>query len=203
MLDCDWSAVAATEHLGVHPAKFSATNDEDIAAVIAAVAGAAGDSPGIRAYQTRHIVVSNDLATDDRFPDYATDLVRRTPIRAVLSIPLIMHGTSLGILSCYSRRPGAFDETAVNDARVLAVHAVVAVAAAQDEVRAQNLEIALIGARTTGAAVGVLMERYTLTSDEAFSRLSKASQNLNRPLALLAAELLETGTYPGLEEAGG
>ena len=199
LLECDWAAVAATEHLGAHPAKFSATNDDRIAGVIADVAGAAGDSPGIRAYQTGLVVVCNDLTSDDRFPDYTAALVKQTPIRAVLSIPLRMHNTSLGVLSCYSRRPAAFNDAAVEDARVLAVHAVVAVAAAQDELRADNLEIALLSSRTTGAAVGILVERYKLRTEEAFALLSRASQNANRPLATLAAELVESGTIAGLE----
>ena len=202
MLDCDWAAVAATEHLGTHPPKFSATNDQTIADVIATVASAAGDSPGIRAYQTGRVVVCNDLSTDPRFPDYATALVDQTPIRAVLSIPLRLHEMSLGILSCYSRQRGVFDEAAVAAARVLAVHAVIAAAAAQDEARADTLEIGLLTSRTIGAAVGVVMERYTLSSEEAFTLLSKASQNLNQPMAMLAAELVETGTFTGLEEVG-
>ena len=191
--------MAATEHLGTHPAKFSATNDDTIAEVVAVVAADARDSPGISAYLTGRVVVCNDLNTDARFGQYAAELTARTPFRAVLSVPLRMNDTSLGVLSCYARRPGSFDEAAVADAGVLAVHAVVAVAAAQEELRADNLEIGLLSARTTGTAVGILMERYKLTSQDAFALLSKSSQNLNRPLAMLAAELVETGTFAGFD----
>jgi AmiR/NasT family two-component response regulator len=83
---------------------------------------------------------------------------------------------------------------------VLATQAVLAVAAATEEMRADNLQIALLSARTIGAALGILMERFILTSEDAWQRLRKMSQDLNRPLAVLAAELVETGTLTGLDE---
>jgi AmiR/NasT family two-component response regulator len=117
----------------------------------------------------------------------------------VLSVPLLMHSSSVGVLSCYADHSQAFSPRSVADAEVLAVHAVVAVRSAQGEGRADNLELALHSSRTIGAAVGILIERFRLTPDTAWARLRKWSQDLNRPVAALAAELVETGTVTGIE----
>lgn len=172
-----------------------------MAAVIADIAGTAGDSPGISALRDGRVVVCNTLATETRFPEYAREITRRTTIRSVMSIPLRLHQASLGVLSCYSARPSAFDEQAIETGRTLAVHAVVAVVAAREEVRADNLEISQLSTRTIGAAIGILMERYRVSPDNAFAALRGISQRSNRPLALLAAELVETGSVDGLDAA--
>lgn len=198
MVGCDWAIIAATDHLGEKPARLSASTDDTIAAAVAAVASTAADSPGIRAFEQGLVVVVDDLTTGAQFPDYARELVRRTPIRSVLALPLRMHDKALGVLSCYSARPGAFDQRAVEAGRILAVHGVVAVEAAREELRADNLEIALLTARTIGAAIGIVMERYALSGDDAWELLRSRSQDLNQPLALMAAELVENGTMQGL-----
>ncbi len=57
----------------------------------------------------------------------------------------------------------------------------------------ENLRTALVSARRIGAAIGVLMSTRQLTDDEAFAELSRASQNENRKLRLVAEDVLRTG----------
>lgn len=197
MLGCEWAAIAATDHLGEKPARLSASNDDAIAATVAAVAGAAGNSPGILAFDAGRAVVVEDLCTDPRFPGYSRELLRRSPIRSVLALPFQMHDRRVGVLSCYSATPGTFDAAAVERGRVLAVHAPVAVEAARAELRADNLEVALATARAIGSAIGIVMERYQLDSEDAWELLRTLSQNSNRPLAVLASQLVVTGTVDG------
>jgi GAF domain-containing protein len=199
LLPARWAAVATMDEVLDRPPRLTANNDDRLAGTLAAIAGAAGSSPGICAYRTARPVLSNDLANETRFRGYAATTVGRTPVRSVLSVPLLMHGSSVGVLSCYAEQPDAFRPQSVTDAEVLAVHAVVAVRAAQGEGRADNLELALRNSRTIGAAVGILIERFRLTPDTAWARLRTWSQDLNRPVAALAAELVETGTVNGVE----
>ena len=58
---------------------------------------------------------------------------------------------------------------------------------------------ALANRDVIGQAKGILMERYHMTADTAFSRLTQASQHQNRKLTDLAAHFVETGELPGLE----
>ena len=68
------------------------------------------------------------------------------------------------------------------------------------ENRLTTSSLLLRNSRTIGAAVGILTERLRLPADVAMDRLRELSQHDNRKLADLAAELVETGTLPGMDE---
>jgi AmiR/NasT family two-component response regulator len=57
-----------------------------------------------------------------------------------------------------------------------------------------NLRIALKTSRQIGMAVGILMARFTLTDDEAFTMLARASQNQNRKVRDMAEDIILAGT---------
>jgi GAF domain-containing protein len=199
VVPCDWAAVAVTDHLTWRPARLSASNDPELADVIAKIAGGCGVSPGIAAFDSGETVVVHDLSQDHRFPEYAAQMIAGTQIRSVVSHGLRLGGATVGVMTCYARCPDLFDEAAVERAHLLAQHAVIAIEAAVVDDRADNLEAALVRSRTIGAAVGILVERFRLSADGAFAVLARLSQNQNRKVADVAVELLETGTVPGLE----
>jgi AmiR/NasT family two-component response regulator len=62
--------------------------------------------------------------------------------------------------------------------------------------KVEQLEAALHSSRQIGTAMGILMARHLLTSDEAFARMSRASQQLNRKLREIAEWVERTGTLP-------
>jgi AmiR/NasT family two-component response regulator len=76
---------------------------------------------------------------------------------------------------------------------MLASHAAVALASAEHE---QHLRIGMGSRDLIGQAKGILMERYQLTADQAFGVLSRVSQETNRKLTDIAAELTATGAVP-------
>ncbi len=198
VVPCDWAAVAVTDHLTWRPARLSASNDPELADVIAKIAGGCGVSPGIAAFESGEAVVVPDLAEDQCFPEYAAQMLALTEVRSVVSHGLRLAGATVGVMTCYARCPELFDAAAVERAHLLAQHAVIAIEASLADDRADNLEVALARSRTIGAAVGILVERYRLSADDAFAVLVRLSQNQNRKVADVAVELLETGTVPGL-----
>lgn len=62
------------------------------------------------------------------------------------------------------------------------------------EAKAENLEIALQSSRVIGAATGILMIQRSLTRDDAFDLLRRASQTANVKIRDLAEHVLYTGT---------
>jgi AmiR/NasT family two-component response regulator len=56
------------------------------------------------------------------------------------------------------------------------------------------MEEALKSSRTVGAAIGILMASRGLSESEAFAILRKASQDSNRKIRELAAELVASNT---------
>jgi GAF domain-containing protein len=103
-------------------------------------------------------------------------------VRCVLEVPLCSGtGTgTVGVLCLYSTEVEAFGPHEEAIAQVLARHAAIALASAQHE---QNLWDEVDTRRLVGQAMGILMERHSLNSDE-------ASQVLNRYAQ-------ETDTVPG------
>ncbi len=85
---------------------------------------------------------------------------------------------------------------------VFAVHAAVAMQAAQDRFKAANLQAALDNSRQIGAAVGILMARECITADADFDRLRRASQNGDRKLRDVADDVVFTGQAPPLPGGG-
>ena len=65
-----------------------------------------------------------------------------------------------------------------------------------------QLEEALRSSRRIGAAIGIVMANDKVREQAAFEILSKASQDTNRKLRLLADELVETGDVSCLPRAG-
>jgi GAF domain-containing protein len=201
LVPCQWAAIAVSPQLTDHPAKHSTSSDGAIGAVVARIAGRAGTSPGVAAFEDGVTVHCPDLQVDDRFAEYRDGMLRETPVRSVLSIPIRLHGTTVGVLTLYAAEAGAFDDAAAERAHLLTEHAALAIGTELSDDRAGNLEVALRNSRTIGAAIGILTERLRIPAGEAFDLLRTASQHGNRKISDLATELVETGTIAGpLEE---
>ena len=196
LVPCDWAAVAVAERLTKRRARLADSTDEALMERVARAAAEAGNSPGLAAFETGETVRCDDLTHECTFTAYATQLVARTPIRAVMSVPLLFHDATLGVLTLYSSTPHSFDESSLARATLVAEHAAIAVEAARSDDRAVQLQAALAHSRTIGAAIGILVERHRILPDEAFQMLREVSQHTNRKLVQVATDLLETGALP-------
>lgn len=58
----------------------------------------------------------------------------------------------------------------------------------------EQLELALRTSRTIGAAIGIIMSSRSATQEEAFAVLRSASQDTNRKLRDLAADIVHAGS---------
>ena len=113
LVPCDWAAAVVADHITSRPAPLSASSEPELLAVVAAIAGAAGTSPGWAAFEERSVVLVPDLAAEERFGTYAAEMLAHTPIRSVLSFGLVMQDHALGVLTLYSRAVDAFDVEAI------------------------------------------------------------------------------------------
>ncbi|MER7684597.1 GAF and ANTAR domain-containing protein [Streptomyces sp. NPDC097610] len=128
----------------------------------------------------------------ERWSHFAPEL-RRLGMGSVMGFLLFTEDDELGALNLYSRRPRTFDEAAQRAGWILASHAAVAFSAARTH---QQLGDALETRHEIGEAMGILMERYSLTEDAAFKLLKKASQDHNIKLREIARRICETGEKP-------
>ena len=79
---------------------------------------------------------------------------------------------AVNLYSLYSRHPAGFDEHSCAVGTVLAAHAAIAMSAAREHERADQVEDALRPSREIGMAVGV-PGRGGVTQDEAFAMLHR------------------------------
>ncbi|MDA0567919.1 GAF and ANTAR domain-containing protein [Streptomonospora sp. S1-112] len=134
----------------------------------------------------------DDMAAETRWPSYRPRAVE-LGVGSMLGFELYTHDSTLGALDLYSTRANAFGPDALEIGWAFASHAVVAIAAAQREA---TLRSGYETRQEIGEAVGIIMERRRLTSDQAFAVLRTASNNTNTKLREVARSVALTGEIP-------
>ncbi len=149
-----------------------------------------GEGPCLSAALHREPVVRvDDLPADPRWPHFA-EAAAGLGIRSVLSYQLHTATGTIGALNVYAAQHNAFTEESVRTGQLLATHAALAAAASIEKA---SLRSALRSRDIIGQAKGILMNRYTISAEQAFDLLVDASQTTNRKLRDVAATLTETG----------
>ncbi|WP_344124769.1 GAF and ANTAR domain-containing protein [Kocuria aegyptia] len=154
-----------------------------------------GSGPCVDAVLEDSVHLSEDLAVDGRWPVYGARAAEELGMRSALAyrLTLVADPDLLAGLNLYSDVPDAFDAATVWAGTLLATHAAWAVSLELTRQRAEQLEVALRSNREIGTAIGVLMAQHKLTRDQAHELLRVASQDGNRKMAAIAAEVVETG----------
>ncbi|HEY5882827.1 MAG TPA: GAF and ANTAR domain-containing protein [Nakamurella sp.] len=149
-----------------------------------------GQGPCVDALRNNKQIVTDDLATDPRWPLFsarATDL----GVRSIVCTPMEGAGRRLGVLSLMSRAAEYVrDEDTPTMAAVFAAHAAVALTGAR---RVEDINGALTSRDVIGQAKGVLMERFKITPDVAFAMLVRTSSVTNLKLRAVCDQLCLTG----------
>ena len=151
------------------------------------------EGPCLRAAEQGGAYLIVDTATDQRWPRWGP-AVARLGLHSVLSIHLFTDHRVLGALNLYYQSKDDFSDDEVEVARVVAAHASVALAKLRSE---RDLWRAIDSRHLIGQAQGILMERFTLSQENAFSVLRRHSQQHNIKLHQVAATLITTGRLPG------
>lgn len=183
---CDRAAIGVLE--GDRFRNAAAT--DDVVRLIDELQDETGEGPCLEASTDQVVQVDNDLATHSKWPRLARLVLERTPVRAMLAVPLMDEGRRTGALDVFADRPNAFDEDSVGQAAILASFASVAIVSASHSERASQLQQGMATNREIGAAVGILMATHGISSEEAFTLLSRASQRLNRKLRDIATGIV-------------
>ncbi|WP_104182049.1 GAF and ANTAR domain-containing protein [Arthrobacter sp. B0490] len=148
-----------------------------------------GQGPCLDAAFRQRLVRVADMGRDSRWPIFA----RRAwdaGARSMLCFQLFVEGDTMGALNLYAGVAGAFGQEAEQTGALVATHAAIALSDAK-EVR--GLNDALVNRDLIGQAKGILMERYKISSHQAFVLLSSASSSTNTRLTDVAASFVHTG----------
>jgi len=151
-----------------------------------------GSGPCIDASREQRTIEIADTRTERRWPEF-TALAVSLGVWSMLCVPLWIDDRRLGSLSLYGSVPNGRSATMTGIAGLYATHAALALGDAQ---RTENLRRALDNRDVIGQAKGILMATRGLLADDAFAVLVTTSQQLNRKLVDVAAELTVTGALP-------
>lgn len=186
---CDFASVTLVHADG---SVETAACSHDIVAHADSLQYSLGEGPCLTAAETNGIYLIQDTEVDDRWPRWGP-AVARLGLRSVLSIHLFTDSLMLGALNLYAKALHNYSADEVVTARVVAAHASVALARLRGE---QDLWKAVDARHLVGQAQGILMERFSITSEQAFSVLRRYSQNQNVKLHDVAGRLVTTGQLP-------
>ena len=188
---CERAGIMLVDQGRVYTLAFS----DDQARTSDRIQGELGEGPCFDAARTgkESYLVPDMTADADRWPRYAPR-ARELGIQSMLGFKLFTDDATLGALNLYSSRSGALTERSEQVGWLLASHAAIAFASARSDA---NLHGAISSRQDIGMAMGVLMERHKLSAEEAFSVLSRASQEANTKLRAVARRVVETGAEPG------
>jgi GAF domain-containing protein len=153
-----------------------------------------GQGPCRDAIRTHATVVVHDLATDPRWPSWGRTMVSELGIRSSVSFRLFTRpDRTWGALNVYSTEKDGFSAEDVLQGQTIAALAAVALARSIND---EQLASALETRTTIGQAIGIVMERYQLDADHAFSVLRRISSQDNLKLRDLAAQVVATREVP-------
>ena len=151
-----------------------------------------GEGPCLDATFDHHNCVIEDLAADERWPQFASRAVEEG-IRSVLAIRLNSAEQTLGALNLYAGPPDVFVGDSHDIALIFAAHATEALSKTR---LVTNLQAALESRHLIGMAQGVLAVRYDVPYETAFTVLQRYSNDTNTKLRDVAQMVVETRTLP-------
>ena len=154
-----------------------------------------GQGPCLQSLNTGKRVEVNDLAADDRWPEYRPYALAQG-VRSSLSLPLAVEGDTIGALNLYGLEVNQFGTEAVNRADAFARQATTTLTIVMRQAQQATLEGQLRDALSVRAvidqAIGMIAGLQHCTAADAFNILRETSQRRNIKLALVAAEIIET-----------
>jgi GAF domain-containing protein len=158
-----------------------------------------GYGPCVDAGRSGQMFLVDDMRTEQRWPDYAQNVLA-CGVLSSLSVPLPYQGATIGALNIYARQPKVFDDSDIEFAQEVAAWVAVAVGNAEAAARTSDdltqLRTVMLSRALIEQGKGILMERHKITEDEAFTMLTRSSQQTNTKLRDVAAELVRTGALP-------
>ena len=162
---------------------------DDVPVRVDAIQNETGQGPCLDALRRHRTYQTDDLALELRWPDFSARAVAETGVHSMLSFRLFVEDDTIGALNLSSPDIAAFDDHDLLIGEVLGAHAAIAVSAARLLRRTEELDEALASNRMIGMAVGIIMTRHRLRSEQALDQLRRSSRYLNRKLHDIAAEV--------------
>ncbi len=187
------STVPGAEHASIlllragQPIETPAASS-DLAAECDRVQYEVGDGPGWHAVVgDRGVVVIHEMRTERRWRRFA-ERAAALGVRSMLACHLPTPRGTLGSLNLYAAEPDAFGSDSVLIGRVVATHAAVALALADQD---RELQRAIDRGELVGQAIRILIRRHHFTATSAFEKLVADSRTNQVTVGEQAQQLVD------------
>ncbi|WP_199517300.1 GAF and ANTAR domain-containing protein [Nucisporomicrobium flavum] len=144
-----------------------------------------GQGPGVDCFRTGRAVDADNLATDDRWPEFAVGAAG-AGFAAVHAVAMRHRARTVGALNFFTTQLGPLDPGSLNTGRALSAIATIGLLQREGvrsrERRASQLQTALDSRILIEQAKGILAERLEMSVDDAFSLLRQYARSHNRRL---------------------
>jgi GAF domain-containing protein len=146
------------------------------------------------AYQSGRVLAVDDLHGEDRWPTYTRRVLEQGMV-AVIGVPLIAWGQTIGVLNVYRDKPLPWSDEDLDACEIVAtLGAAYILNSTQSQAQrrlAEDLRAALRSRGTIERAKGIIMGRTGVDADTAFERLRQMSMDQNRKLRDVAADIID------------
>lgn len=151
-----------------------------------------GEGPCLTAAESQGLWAVAETAADPQWPHWGPKAAA-LGLHSVLSVHLFTGRLVLGALNLYAKSARQYSDDDIQTAQIVAAHASVGLARSRSE---QNLWRAVDARHAVGQAQGILMERFSIGSEQAFAVLKRHSQEHNIKIRDVALHLLANGDMP-------
>lgn len=195
------SAIVPATHCGITLRRdgeiATVVSSDEVATRMDEIQYIRGRGPCLEAIHQGIRIEVPDMATENRWGDYP-GYALANGIHSVFSLPLTLDGHAMGALNLFATTPRAFTDRDIARAEAFTAQAATALTILLRHSRHTDLDDELREALASRAvidqALGILMVTRKISAREAFGILRHTSQNTNRKVSALAAELIETMT---------
>jgi len=146
--------------------------------------------PCLDAARSQAMLEIKETRLDDRWPEFAAAALEHGVLSS-LSVPVVVAANGLGALNFYDGKPSFFDDDSRRLARMFAGQCAVTSQYWTAANEAANLTTAMRSRAVIEQAKGVIMATSGRTADEAFDLLRMQSQQENRKLRDVAADIID------------
>jgi GAF domain-containing protein len=153
-----------------------------------------GEGPCVDAYDDKQTVWTDDLGREERWPEFSPAAASRG-LAAVLASPIPYSNEAVGVVAVFASQPHPWTEAEQEAIVAFTNLAAMLILNAMEATERGRIAVELQGALDSRVVIeqakGVLVGRHGLTPRQAFERLRGLARDQRRPLAELAAEVVD------------
>ncbi len=136
-----------------------------------------------------------DVSKEPRYKE--KELAKKEGLVSMLSIPMTIKDKVIGVINCYTSFPHEFNDTERAVLTTVANQAAVCIENTELMVKTKVIQEELETRKLVERAKGVLMKHHSLSEDDAFKRIRKASMDSRKTIREIAEAILLTEKMGG------